>query len=391
MGILLCIYMYIKISYSRINVTSFLNLEILSRFSMASQTGFIPNQKFVSAIHPFTVVLKMYGIDIKMESSLNDKCNLKRCGITLHSIILFCVVLFLTTVFLTIVDFLALNDAGKCLSAVTVTTSVSTLSSIVIFRFRRGHLNELVQSICRLSYLVEKYQPKRFKILKVLSYMFTLGPYICVMLFAVSISLYANLSELDNFWATYFATLMNQSLVVCYDHINLINEAALCEQVVPSIGIIFLVIWCTIIFACLIHCIGLIITFNLMLSCSLRCSRQTYLEAQSSDGQVEVTVKRQKVNKFIILHKELSSVIQTADTTFGEMNFVISAVEIFNVIMSLRCMDITSLEIYKILLLLPITLVLVVTFVARTLCSGQVNYQVISRIILKALLSQVYL
>lgn len=312
--------------------------------------------------------------------SMNSMSKVRCCRNYMQTAITFCIILSITVFTVVAVNVADLDAAGKCLFSLTVSCGLSTLLSLAILNFKRNLLYDLVQSLCKYSYLVDTYQPRSFNVLKLISLFLALSPCIGMTLMNICTPLYVTFFDPGDFFSKYFYMLINHTLWNCYESTIASNDIYNCDYVVPIIGLILVAIWSIIMFSCLIHSVGIITIFNLTLHYIFQCLKRSYSQEEAHPNVSlfsELTTENAK--KFIKLHKELGDLVQMADRTFREVNFIISATEIFCVIVSLRCMDFTNIKENNILELLPTTTVLAGTFVARTLCAGKVNYEVNQR------------
>lgn len=346
---------------------------------MAAETALIPNEKFISAINPFLYIFRLYGIDMTVGLSLNSRSKFRSCCNNFQGGLIICVVVLLTLLFIVNVDFLELDPADKCMSISSVICATAMLLFMCIFHFKRTQLNHLVNNIGKYSYLIEKFQPHSFRRFKMMSYSIILAPYIFMISLNIYTPIYVKLCDPDNTWGKFFDSLMNKTLTKCYDVHFASNAISICDGVIPVVGYVLLSLWCIITFAGQIHCIGIIIILNVIISQIYQCAEKTYSEESVSNRVLSFELRKRNINKFIKLHNELNSIVKMADGAFREVHFIMSATELINVIMSFRCMNLTSKEENNIFLLLPTTLVFVVTFVSRTLFAGKVNYQVTCR------------
>lgn len=344
------------------------------------------NKKLHSSMWPFVLVFRLYGIDLRSSANPHSNRKLKTCCNYLHSTILACLIIVVAVAFLEKVDFLELDIASKCLSVAAFTISISAAFNILVFNLKRRNLTELTFQIRKLVYLIEKYRPRHFRDLKILSYCLTLSPFVIIVIFALLIPIYVKVSDPNDSLVGFFHMFLEKSISDCKEDLRFVNHTEGCYAVLPIVTMSTIVIWATSTFVCSIHFISFIVTFNVLTNCFFQCAQQTYAVVTKPNGTWVSDPSAENARKFIILHKEISNVVKIADRAFREITFVISAAEMLIVIMSLRCMDFTNQFQKKVIMLLPITIVLTITFAGRTLCMAKVNYQVnVSIIMIKFL------
>lgn len=332
------------------------------------------NQSYLKALYPFILVFKIYGIDLNVGLTLKLTSKLKYFFSILKCIIIICVVIAVVALFGNNVEIMELGSTGKSLAAAALAISLVTIFNVMILNLKRRSLCELLQRVMKMSYLMEHYQPQHIKKLKILSYFMVLSPYTCIIVLSLCLLNYF-LANSSNDIVVDLNAILKNGISHCINGTG--YEMDVCSTLVYISACAITVIWSTLTVTYLIHCIGLIMIFNIILENLYHYLQQKYTDEGFQSENLLYELTAENARSFIMLHKTISSVVSVADKVFQEINFVISAAEMLIIIMFLRSMDLTGHLDSKVLILLPLTFILTATFVGRTLYTGKVNYQVI--------------